>query len=315
MGGFVRAHTIGEISIPAFGATAQSIQNPVDPFGGKIEQINPSSPNQKNVGGIFVDGDTLVVSAYDSYDGSATQQLSHFRRPLTLSTPPETVVGPYAPGGFGAGFVAGYMGAVPPAWQAKFRGRAFTGQCCIAIISHSSYGPSTTAFDPSVVTQSAVELVAYPDTHQTLGAWGAKPPGQYFGGSDTISGIAMPDAFASVLFFGRHGTTFCYGGGTSQQPPPSGMCYDPTNSDKGSHGYPYLPSCWGFDANDLASAAAGTKAPWDIKPYVIFTVPGMQPNAKIGGAAYDPATGRIYLAELYADNGILPIIHVYEARG
>jgi hypothetical protein len=310
--GFVNAHTLGEISIPAFGATAKSIQPPVDPCGGRISDINPGSVNQKNIGGAFVDGDSLVVSAYDYYDATGSQVVSHFRRPLLLSSAPATVVGPYRVGPLGAGFYSGYMGDVPAAWQGKFRGRAFTGNACLGIISRTSYGPSTAAFDPAAVASpGAIELVGYPDAHQNLGPW--SQANQYFGGSDTVTGIAMPANFDSVLFFGRHGTTFCYGPGSPTTPPPSGSCYDPTNGSKGVHGYPYNPSWWGFDANDLAAVAAGTKAPWDIKPYTMLTVPNLGPNASIGGAAYDPATGRIYISELFG-NGLLPVIHVYEAH-
>ncbi len=45
----------------------------------------------------------------------------------------------------------------------------------------------------------------------------------------------------------------------------------------------------------------------------MFTVPNLKPNAQIGGAAIDPATGRIYISELFG-NGLLPTIHIYEAH-
>lgn len=302
--GFNVAGKVGEISIPAYGQRAVSLQNPVDPFGGKLASINPGSGNQKSVGGTLVDGETLVLSAYDTYDGTGSQVVSHFRRPLNLGSAPSTVMGPYRVGPLGAGFYSGYMAEVPAAWRDRFRGRALTGNACISIISRSSYGPSVAAFDPSVAAQTAVELVGYPDAHQTLGPW--NKANQYFGGSDVVKGVVMPAGFTSVLFFGRHGTTFCYGGGTE--------CGDPTNDYKGSHGYPYRAVCWAYDADDLASVAAGTKAPWDIKPYAMFDVPNVTSQATLVGAAHDPATGRIFVSE-YMGDGALPLIHVYQAKG
>lgn len=300
MGGLVTACRVGEIGIPAFGATGANLQSPADPFGGKLNQINPGDPNQKYVGGTLVNGSQLIVTAYSSYDGTGSQVLSHFVRPVSLGAGP--VVGPLRAGPLGAGFYSGYMGWVDPAWVTRFKGPALTGNACLNVISRTSYGPSVTSFDPANIG-NAVELVGYPDAHQTLGPW--NKANQYFGGSDQMKGVVMPVNTGSVLFFGRHGTTFCYGEGSA--------CGDPTDSSKGVHGYPYNPSCWCYDAGDLAAVAAGQKQPWDVVPYLIFTVPNMKANAQIGGAAYDPATGHIYLSEQFGD-GDKPLIHVYEAH-
>lgn len=308
LAGFVNACKVGEISIPTLGATAASLQAPVDPCGGKIGQINPGDPNQKLIGGTLVNGAQLVVSAYSYYDGSGSQVLSHFVRPAALGSGP--VTGPLRVGPLGAGFYSGYMGVVDPAWVSKFRGPALTGNACLGVVSRTSYGPSVASFDPNNIG-TAVELVGYPDAHQTLGPW--NQANQFFGGSDQVKGVAMPVGFGTVLFVGRHGTTFCYGPGVGTQPPPSGSCYDPTDGSKGVHGYAYRAVAWLYDANDLAAVAAGSKLPWDAKPYSLIDLPGINPNARIGGCALDTGSNRIYVSEMNA-NGTLPVIHVYEAK-
>ncbi len=205
-------------------------------------------------------------------------------------------------GPLNAGFYSGYMALVDPAWVARFKGPALTGNACLNIITRTSFGPSVASFDPAAIG-NAVELVGYPEGHTTLGPYSAAS--KYYGGSDQIFGMVMPFGPGSVLFFGRHGTTYCYG----EAP----LCVDPTSPYKGPHGYPYRTVCWLYDAAELALVAAGSKQPWDITPYDMIDVPGMNANAVIGGAAYDPATGRIYLSELRG-NGTLPRIHVYEAK-
>jgi len=64
----------------------------------------------------------------------------------------------------------------------------------------------------------------------------------------------------------------------------------------------------------------GTLAPWDLKPYKVFqlNLPLDTPfgdaadahSRRIGGAAYDPATGRVFLSQMF-DDGRAPIIHVF----
>jgi hypothetical protein len=156
------------------------------------------------------------------------------------------------------------------------------------------------SFDPARIG-NAVSLVGYPDGHTTLGPYSAAS--KFYGGSDQIFGVAMPFGTGSVCFFGRHGTTYCYG----ESPSP---CNDPTSPYKGPHGYPYVSACWLYDAAELAKVAAGTKQPWEVIPYDMIAVPGLKKDAIIGGAAYDPVTGRIYLSEIRG-NGTLPVIHVY----
>jgi hypothetical protein len=305
----------GEISIPQIGGTATLLQPLRDATEGRMSQINPGDSNSKMIGGQLAWGNKLIVSAYSYYDGQGSQVLSHFTRPLSLSTTGQ-LAGPLRVGPLGAGFYSGYMGLIPAEWQAKLGGPALTGNADLGVISRTSYGPAVFAFDPSNLSGTGAQpLVYYPEAHQSLGSWAGA--NQLYGGADTVKGIVFPSGTSTVLFFGKHGATFCYGVGTSNQAldgKPSGngvdpYCYDPDDGGKGVHGYPYSPYVWAYDANDLAAVHSGSKQPWDLRPYAVWSLPGM--GAQVGGAAYDPATKRIYVTEMFGDSD-RPIVHVFE---
>ena len=89
--------TVGEISIPALGGQATELQQPRDALEGRITQINPNDPNSKKVGGLWVEGNKLIVTAFSYYDGSGTANSSHFVRSTNLSAA-GTLVGPFKVG-------------------------------------------------------------------------------------------------------------------------------------------------------------------------------------------------------------------------
>ncbi|MEO8260799.1 MAG: DUF4082 domain-containing protein [Acidobacteriota bacterium] len=310
--GFTRSPITAEVSIPGVGGTATVLQPLTDPTEGRSGQVNPGDPNDKVTGGYLVSGNSLIVSVYAYYDGSGNATLSHFVRPLSLSTRGQ-VVGPVRVGPLGAGYYAGYMADVPAEWQAAFGGPALTGQAEISIVSRTSYGPAAFAFDPNRMSSSgAVPLVYYDTAHQNLGAWGhpatgvpAANPYPYYGIADEITGLVFPQGTSSVLFFGRHGTTTCYGDGAP--------CGDPTDNSKGTHGYPYQPVMLVYNANDLAAVKAGTRKPWDVQPAAKWVLPFSDATGAyhISGAAYDPVTGRIYVGQ-YFTTGARSIVHVFQ---
>ena len=298
-------------------ATAAVLQPLTDPLDGEISEINPSDSNTKLIGGILPTEAGLVITAYSYYDGLNTQSASHFVRPMTLSAT-GSLRGPYRVGDVGTGYVSGYLGLVPLALQGVLGGPLLTGQAGIPLISRTSYGPDTGTFDPATfgVDNPAPwnPLVGYPQDHETLGAWAQSNP--LFSGGDQTTGSVLPVGTSTVLFFGRHGETFCYGVGTSD-PTLAGLpaddldpyCYDPWDSSKGVHGYPYQSYVWAYDVNDLVGVRAGRMSPWDVTPYAVWELPDLG-GSGIGGAAYDPATGRIFVSQLLGDS-TLPLIHVY----
>ncbi len=83
-----------------------------------------------------------------------------------------------------------------------------------------------------------------------------------------------------------------------------------------------------YNPADLAQVAAGQLEPWQPQPYMVmdidaylyFTPPaweqdmlgrGDQRRQRIGDVTFDPATGRLYVLELYAD-GAKPVVHVWQ---
>jgi hypothetical protein len=308
--GFARSPMTAEVSIPAIGGTASILQPLTDPTEGKSGSVSPGSGSDTMAGGYLVSGTRLIVSAFIYYDNTGTTRLSHFVRPLSLSTTGQ-VTGPLQIGPLNAGFYGGYMADIPAEWQSALGGTALTGQAELSIISRTSFGPAAFAFTPTNITStSAVPLVYYDSSHTTLGGWDhpsdgvTEPnPHPYFGCADEIGGLVFPQGTASVLFFGRHGTTQCYG-----------LCSsDPTNDYKGTHGYPYQSVMIVYDANDLAAVKAGTKQPWAVVPVTKWVLPIVDPTEAyhVSGAAYDPATGRIYVGQNF-EHGETSVIHVFK---
>ncbi len=332
--GHIYGQQTAEVSIPALvnssNLSSLSVGTLLQPFADATEghrsAINPTDPNSHNIGGQLVYGGRLIVSAYSYYDGSGTQTTSHFAHPLNLATA-APFVGPVTVGSVYPGFVDGYMTTVPPEWQSLLGGPALTGNCCLAITSIQSNGPAVSVFDPAQIGTAnpvpAVPLVGYPHSAPLGTGWGTQST--LFNGTTMITGVAFPAGTRSVLFFGRQGTgPFCYGPGTSDTslggtPADGGVdvwCYDPAMSAKGVHAYPYVYQVWAYDANDLLAVKNGSKQQYQIQPYATwsFTLPFEIPASqhKIGGVAYDPQDGLIFVSQECADANCSPIIHAFK---
>ncbi len=292
-----------EIGIPAvidLGHTATILQNCTDVTEGRLGLIDDGTVK---LGGTLLHNGQLIVSAYTYYDADGDQTLSHFGGLPDLSQTGD-VQGPYQVGAW-AGIVSGYMAPVPPEWQADFGGPALTGNCCLSIISRTSYGPAVSVFDPDDIGTAnpvpATSLLYYPAS-DPLAEWDATSP--YFNGTTQIVGVAFPPGSRSVLFIGRHGTgDFCYGTGAA--------CGDPVSPYQGTHAYPYVHQVWAYDALDLLAVREGDLQPWEVRPYMIWQLDEMDSSgsASVSGAAFDPASGRLYVTENYGEE---PIVHVFQ---
>ena len=300
---------------------ARYVQGFADATDGKLDT---TGGDNNKVGGQLVYARRLYGSVYIYYDASDSQVVSHWmRRSTSLARGP--VKGLYQVGRQGAGFVSGFMAAVPPGWRSLLGGAAITGNCCIPIISRTSFGPAAFSFDPGELSKANPvpdnALVYYPQEHPTLGAWDASwnpRKGVVFGGGTAIRGVVFPSRTRSVLFFGTQGVgRFCYGEGTSDhslafKPTPDGTtwCYDPDDSSKGTHAYPYVPEVWAYDAASLVAVRQHRKRPWQVRPYATWRLQLPFGSSRIGGAAYDPARGLIYISQQYVD-GPAPVIEVF----
>jgi hypothetical protein len=292
-----------EVSIPPIGETASIIQPITDSLNGKLTKLG-SAPGGQKIGGHLIWGDTLITTGFLYYDADHAQKVSHFTRPTNLST--GTATEPVSAGQMNPGFYSGYMAPIPPEWQAPLGGPALTGNCCLSIVSRTSFGPAVASFNPSRIGASN-PLIYYNVDHPTLGKYGDPKPNLAFNGTTKIRGLVFPEGTASVLFFGTTGIgKWCYGEASE--------CGDPVYPYKGDHAYPYRPYVWAYDARDLAAVKTGKKRPWQVVPYATWDLSstiGEVSLDQIGGAAYDPATGRLFLSSRGADGGDNPLIHVY----
>src|SRR5579872_2355645 len=205
-----------EVSIPKLVKTKSLGRLPqarfIQPFADATGGLNKDAGSgTTKVGGQIVYGGRLYGTVYIYYDATNSQTVSHWARSST-SLRSGTARGLYRVGNAGAGFVSGFMALVPAVWQKALGGPVLTGQCCIPIISRTSFGPDAFAFDPgklgAKLFTSAQPLVSYPQNHDTLGAWNAtfKPSkGILYGGGTVIRGMALPQGTSSLLFFGTQG--------------------------------------------------------------------------------------------------------------
>ena len=206
-----------EITIPAtLSRDANALPNSAfiqpltDALEGKIRRVTDST-NIVKIGGQLVYRGKLYITDYAYYDGNGSQQLSHFYRPLNLGVQGQ-VQGPFRVGPLGAGFYDGFFSLIPTEWQSALGGPVLNGNCCLSIISRTSFGPSAFAIDPENigVNQNAVSLLYYTSDHDE---------GSFDGNSTQVFGAVFPNGSRSILFFGRQGLGRpCYGEGTSDRP-------------------------------------------------------------------------------------------------
>lgn len=271
---------------------AQLRQGPTDVLRGKLGQAG------NMIGGLLVDGDQLIVSAYLLYDAATpSARLSHFR--VSTDFAQTTVRGPVSVGGRGAGWVGGNMAHVPAGWQALLGGRALTGQSGISIQSRSSFGPTATVFDPAAIDAAPVPgtlLYGYDNNHKTLGDWNSS--GTLWNVTANTPGLAWIEGTDSILVIGRKGLgDFCYG-----------FCNDPTSPHKGDHSYPYGYFVWAYNAHDLLAVRQGQQQPWEVVPYATWEITDITnptDHALIRGVAYDPASQRLFLSEQKVGGSVL----------
>jgi hypothetical protein len=337
IGGHPYDVSIAEVSIPrpvntddvSSMAFADVLQEFADPTEGSIWDLSPDD-GAVLLGGLLVDNGQLFGTAYVYYDANGVQQASHYSRSLNLNessvTPFYSVWDPNQ-----TGFVSGYLAAVPPSWVGDLGGPAVTGQCCIPIVSRTSWGPDAISWNPSDLSGGrnpvpAAPLMYYNQDHDTLGPW--EGSNAIYGGATTMGGLALVDGTRTALYVGVNGTgDFCYGPGTDDESlagTPADddgeyfYCYDPMSFDQGVHAYPYTFQFWAFDMNDWAAVQAGTKDPWDIMPYGVwpFELPTGEPF-RIGGVAYDARNQRLFVSEYFGDvdgYSYRPLIHVFQIQ-
>jgi hypothetical protein len=323
-----RSSMVAEVTVP----TPLNTSNLEElPFAAVVQPFfDPSDGRMKEVGegaglaGLLVAGDRLYSTGLIYYDANNTQSASHFARGLKSNPPSGPPLRVWSRGK--SGYVAGYMAAIPSEWQTRLGGTAITGQCCVPIISRTSWGPAAFAWTPGDLARGrdvdAIPLVYYDSDHQTLGPF--EGSSETFGGTTIVNGVALISGTRTALFVGSNGTgPYCYGNGTADRDLHNTMgsdgaryCYDPATSDKGQHAYPYHYQMWAYDLNDWAQVRAGRRDPWQVRPYAVwkFELPFPEPATRIAGVAYDAAARRLFISQRQADRdgyAYRAVIHVY----
>jgi hypothetical protein len=349
MVGHVYDQRVGEVTIPALVNstelgdlnTATVRQGLTDISEGRLLDFGAggsayTAESGAMIGGLLSWHGRLVGSVYGYYDAGFEAELSHFSSGTDFSASGD-FSGMFRVGTANPGFVGGYITSIPEAWRARLGGSALTGNCCLPIISRTSFGPSASVFTPDDLgvknPAPSTMLVGYPADHPALGSWdNTETVNVDFNMATSVNGIVFVDGTRSVLFFGSQGLGIpCYGVGTgdpsldrqSISPGSSEVyCHDPALDSKGTHAWPYASYVWAYDAEDLAQVKAGQKQPWDLKPYATWAMdlPFATQGKEILGAAYDPVKRRIYISQGGADPGSDgyfqgPVIHAFEARG
>jgi hypothetical protein len=357
--GHVYENMIAELSIPAVVNnsdlaslnTASVVQGSIDIANGNWDNLKLDGSEVGNggrPGSFIVYGGKLIGNSWAYFDGAQEAVRSHFTASLNWSTEGTQFSGMYRVGvhysgstsAANGGFVGGYMGHIPANRQAEFGGPVLTGLGGVSIISRSSYGPGAWVFNPADLGVTdpapATMLLGYTADNQTLGSYSG--PSLYYNGTTEVRGVVFPEGTDSVLFFGKHGLGMtgqgdsCYGVGTNNitlhsQPVGDGSiyCYDPVNSAKAPHAYPYVYRIWAYNAQDLLKVKNGvinpatgvSYKPWDITPYAIWNLdlPFANGDGTILGAAYDSSTQRIFISqqggERYGE-APFPVIHVFK---
>jgi hypothetical protein len=314
---------ISEISIPqsivnSTNLNALSVATVLQPPREVLGSL-PNNPNTslggEKIGGLAVVNGKLIGTDYVFYDAGGAAVDSHFTlSSLNLAT--ATLGGMYQVGTQPAGLVAGYMAPIPSEWQGALGAPYLTGQADIPIIARTSSGPAAFGFDPSQLGSSvapATPYVWYDSNNHPLGPY-IGPANPLQSGNGLVNGVVFAPGTSSVLFFGSTGTNYeGYGLPADWNDP---------YFDKGPHSLngQYAMQVWAYNASDFVAAKQGTIQPWQVVPYDVwnFDVPITTGSKRLGGVAFDPATGRVYVSVMGADQGYayhsLPLIEVYQLK-
>ena len=267
------------------------------------------------LGGVALVGTRLVVSGTIDDDANGSQAKSMFTAEWPIDTIRPVSVTPWkAVGSQVQGLIAGPMAVVPDDWKPLIPGDLIAGQGGLPIITRNSAGPCAIAFHSNDVATvdrpTAKMLVCYPSGHWMAGhPWDGPGPSDYYTASTSITGMAFVGdnlVFGGSIGYGRQ----CYGNGTSNKEldgtkgaDGAHLCYDPTSSNKGNHGYPYRAQLWVYTKAQIAEVIARKKQPWESRPRIIKLdeLPFTNGLRAVNGIAFDPTNKMLYVNMYAAD--------------
>lgn len=278
---------------------------PIQPFVRLVDRVPSGNPQGiDRYGGMAVIDGSLVVNGFEYYD--ADGNVTHTAMAVSDSSRlADSAVTGWAETAGGA-HAAGWLSPIPAAWQGPLGGTHLSGASSgIPIISRASVGPSAFVvdLDPSLQTVGAAQPVLdfsldnplasdlYNETgandlwtHLSRAVYGMIVPG-----TRTYLTIGSSGGFDSGVSYGDSPHNFYKG-------------YYPNAVDDKA------PFYWLWDVNDLVEVRQGLKQPHEVRPYdygsldLPFAEFGGDRPADVGGATFDPATGRLYLSLANADD-------------
>lgn len=263
-----------------------------------------NNQNINQIAGLKLIDNRLFVNAYEYYDadGNVTNTTLIIDTPNDL--PNSTVRGYFSLQG-GAGHTAGWISEIPPQWRNQLGGTYITGNSSgIPIISRCSVGPSAFAFTPDTVEGACNSIATiklldfsldhplHDDLSNTSGEndlWTHLSRATY--------GFIVPGTrtYMTVGYSGGHGSGVCYKCTQDNGNTCGGYC-PPEAAD-------YNQYYWLWDVEDLIAVKNGTLPAYNVAPYDygVLSTPFENSTKQIGGAAFDPSTGTLYLSIQKAD--------------
>jgi hypothetical protein len=327
--GHAQQHPLAELTIPNVVNSTQlsdlaMAPDPTQGFVTILDDVSGGNPQAiDSIAGMLwltgANGPELLVNGYEYYDAPAdnTNTTLVIRDPSNIATSVKD--GYYSL--TGAAHAGGWMSPIPNEWQAALGGAYITGHSSgVPIIGRLSVGPSAFVFDPMVIVGAANVPDPVPTT--TLLDFSLAHPLNADLSNDSGTNKIWTHLSRAVYGFVAPGTrtyvTIGYSGGHE-----SGVCYKCVPND-GSNcgGYcandakDYSHFYWLWDVDDLVAVKQGQKQPFEVVPYEYGKFPTPFPSREIGGGAFDPATGLLYLNVLDADHdqgtyAVPPLVVVY----
>jgi hypothetical protein len=307
---------IAEFALPALVVsnqlTALNLASaPVQTFASVLDRVPSGNPQEINTLASLkliagARGTELLINAYEYYDAPADNTHT-----TLVVRHPEDLGGSAVDGFFslqGAAHAAGWITPIPLAWQASLGGSWISGSSSgFPIIGRLSVGPSAFVFDPLTIVGQDTAPDPVPTT--ALLDYSLANPLHEDLSNDSGTNDLWTHLSRAVYGFIVPGTRSYVTLGHSGGHGPDGVCYKctPTGGAEDCGGYcsvdpdDYALYYWFYDVNDLVAVREGRKAPHELRPYAHgpFTPPF--PARELGGGAYDPEAGLLYLTLQRAD--------------
>jgi hypothetical protein len=327
------AYETSGASLPMATWASGGLFDPTEGLGPAVSAAIGGGANFGTNAMVFYGGRMFGVNQY-FYDNRSGTIPAFWSRPINPLTTGDVdgleAIGVDSGGAYAAFDIQRYhnilLNLVPDEWIEALGGPVFAGAGHSGSVeSTQSWGASLFTFDPADVTFNSSRddimqpLVMYPPDHRELGLtseW--PPPSPYFSFAMGVEGGTAINGTRTFLFFGTDGDHeseySCYGPGTATlalhgvdadgEPGGFTWCYDPSNvGASGGHMWPYVYKVWAYDMLDFAEVVAGTKTPWELRPYAMWTptfpiyVNPAAANQLIYGGSYDSANKKLWIAQ------------------